>query len=502
MNIRITQNILFIFVFLGVWLNSSVNTFAQGAPIKERPLEVILGIDKILKLDFSPNPQIQVGDESLVRITMIPQKREITFTGLKPGKTSVTLRNNVGDVKAKFLVTITANDQSRLVKELKDFLGDVEGLEIGIKSGTVYIGGNIIVPNDIGRVVKVLNQDKFGEVLFLVELSPQTERLVARKMQEEIQKSQLPDVTVRVVNHTYWLEGIVNSEGKKRQAEDIAKAFYPDKIASLAERTGQISQVQKPSIQNFIQVNEKSQPPPLDKLIKITAQFVELTKDYSKTFGFKWTPLLSNGSGEINFGRTGGGGVTTRSEGTLSGTISNLFPKLNSAKQAGYARVVQSGVIVVKDKKEGRISKSESRRFSLGSGEFAQAQTANAQFTVDVKPEVLQDEKVNLTLNITVSTNIGADPPATQSNTLKTEIIVKSKDSAVVGGIVINKSSTDYDKLPPDEVENASPLFNFVRGKAFSNSKSQFVVFVTPEIVESATGGTDDIKRKFRRRRR
>jgi pilus assembly protein CpaC len=119
-----------------------------------------------------------------------------------------------------------------------------------------------------------------------------------------------------------------------------------------------------------------------------------------------------------------------------------------------------------------------------------------------VKPEVLQDEKVNLTLNITVSTNIGADPPATQSNTLKTEIIVKSKDSAVVGGIVINKSSTDYDKLPPDEVENASPLFNFVRGKAFSNSKSQFVVFVTPEIVESATGGTDDIKRKFRRRRR
>lgn len=473
---------------------------ATGA--KETPVEVVLGIDKIVKLDFAPDAQIQVGNESLLRITLIPVKREITFKGLKPGKTSVTLRNNVGDIKAKFLVTITANDQSRLVKELKDFLGDVEGLEIGIKGETVYVGGQIIVPNDIGIIAQVLGQEKFAEVLYLVELSPQTERLIARKMQDEIQKNQLPDVTVRVVNHTYWLEGIVNSEGKKRRAEEIAKAFYPDKIASLAERKNVVRKVKKDDIQNFIQVNEKSEPPPLEKLIKVTAQFVELTKDYSRAFGFKWTPLLSNGAGSISFGKTTDGGVTTRSNGTLSGTISNLFPKLNSAKQAGYARVVQSGVVLVKDKKNGTISKQDTRRFSLGTGEFAQSQQATASFTVDVRPEVLQEERINMVLNVTVSTNVGADPPSTQSNNVKTEIIVKSKESAVIGGIVINKSSTDYDKLAPDEVEGASPLFNFIRGKSFSNSKSQFVVFVTPEIIESASTGADDIKRKFRRRRR
>lgn len=490
-------------VFFSITLVLNIQAFAQSNPdVKEKPIEVILGIDKIEKLDFSPNPQIQIGNESFLRITMIPQKREITFTGLKPGKTSVTLRNNVGDVKAKFLVTITANDQSKLVKELKDFLGDVEGLEIGIKGETVYVGGNIIVPNDIGLVVKVLNQEKFGEVLFLVELSPQTERLVARKMQEEIQKNQLPNVSVRVVNHAYWLEGIVNSEAKKKRAEEIARAFYPDRIASLAERTQQVVQAQRFNIQNFIQVNEKSQPPPLEKLIKITAQFVELTKDYTKTFGFRWTPLLSNGAGEINIGRTNTGGVTTRSSQTLSGTISNLFPKLNSAKQAGYARVVQSGVVIVKDKKKGTITKSDTRRFSLGSGEFQQAQEASATFTLNVTPEIKQEERINLILGINVSTNIGANPPSTQSNIINTEVIVKSKESAVVGGIVINKSSTDYDKLPPDEVDGASPLFNFVKGKAYTNTKTQFVVFVTPEIVESASTSTDDIKRKFRRRRR
>jgi len=474
----------------------------QSASPIEKPVEVILGIDKIDKLDFAPNTQVQIGNESLLRITMIPQKREITFTGLKPGKTSVTLRNSVGDIKAKYLITITANDQSRLVKELKDFIGDVEGLEIGVKGETVYVGGNIIVPNDIGRVVKVLSQAKFESVLFLVELSPQTERLVARKMQEEIQKNQLPNVTVRVVNHTYWVEGIVTSEGQKRRAEEIAKAFYPDRIASLAERTDQVIQAQKPAIQNFIQVNEKSQPPPVPKLLKITAQFVELTKDYSKAFGFKWTPLLSNGAGSISIGKTNNGGVTTRSDGTLSGTISNLFPKLNSAKQAGYARVVQSGVLVVKDNTTGKISKDDTRRFSLGAGEFQQASSATARFSVEVLPQILQEEKINMKIGVNVSTNVGQDPPATQSNNISTEIVVKSKESAVVGGIVVDKSSTDYDKLPPDEVEGANPLFNFIRSKSYTNSKTQFVVFVTPVIIESASTGADEIKRKFRRRRR
>lgn len=493
----------FFFYFLGgLWL--SFGAFAQApAEVKEKPIDIILGIDKVLKLDFTPNTQVQIGNESLLQRTVIPQKREITLTGQKPGKTSVIIRDNVGDIRAKYLVTITSNDQSKLVKELKDFIGDVEGLEIGVKGETVYVGGNIIVPNDIGRVVKVLSQPKFDGVLFLVELSPQTERLVARKMQDEIQKNGgLNNVTVRVVNHIYWLEGIVTSDGAKKRAEEIAKAFYPDRIATLAERTDQVRQASKASIYNFIQVNAKSQPQPIPKLVKVTAQFVELTKDFTRTFGFKWTPLLSNGSGQINFGKTNNGTVTTQSSGTLSGTISNLFPKLNSAKQAGYARVVQSGIVVVKDNVQGKITKSDTRKFALGSGQFTQAATSNASFSVTVKPNILQDEKINMKIGVTVSSIVGGNAAATQENSVSTELVVKSKDSAVVGGIVVNKTSTDYNKVPSDQVQNASPLFSFIRSKALASSKTQFVVFVTPEIIESASGSTEEIKKKFRRRAR
>ena len=108
-------------------------------------------------------------------------------------------------------------------------------------------------------------------------------------------------------------------------------------------------------------------------------------------------------------------------------------------------------------------------------------------------------------MGISVSANVG-NPPTVQKNDVSTAIIVKSKESAVVGGIVVNKNATAYDKDPPggvqDTDENTSELFSFVRSKARTTSKSQFVVFVTPEIIESASQGAEDIKRKFRRRRR
>jgi pilus assembly protein CpaC len=46
----------------------------------------------------------------------------------------------------------------------------------------------------------------------------------------------------------------------------------------------------------------------------------------------------------------------------------------------------------------------------------------------------------------------------------------------------------------------ATPLFRLLRSKNYSTTKSQYVMFVTPEIIESASVGTEEIRKKFRRR--
>lgn len=499
--------------FLGLMFTGTV--LAQGtAPakdeIKEQNIEVVLGIDKIIKLDFvlTKQKQVQIGNPSALNFQILPSTKELVFKGQKPGKTSVTLRSSVGDVKAKYLVNVTTNDQSKVVQELREFLGDVEGLEIGIKGEYVYVGGNIVVPSDIGRVVVIL--EKYPDVIRLVELSPQTQRIIAKKMQEEIQKAGMKDVQVRIVNKQYWLEGVVTSKGEPERAETIANSYLPNGILSLAERTDSVTRGKRKIIQNFIQLNEKKKQEPPPKLIKITAQFVELTRDYNKIFGFTWSPTLGTGNGQINLGRGNAGDLTTGSSNALSATISNLFPKLASAKSAGFARVIQSGVLLVKDGIPGPVSinKSSNKRFGIGTGEFTKSGEARAGFTLTVRqPKILQEENIEMGLGVTVSVNVGT-PPETINNGVNTVVMIKNKETAVIGGIVVNKSATDFDRDPPggvqtiDDATQASPLFSFVKSKSYQTSRNQFVVFVTPQIVESASEGTEEIKKKFRQRRR
>jgi len=473
--------------------------------VEEQQIDMVLGIDKIVKLDFVAHPKLQVGNQSLVGYTLIPQKKEITFKGLKPGRTSVTVRNTVGDINARYLLNITASDLSNLVLELKEFLSQIEGLEIGIKGDSVYLGGQIVVPADYGLINLVLKKYSDKGILDMVELSPQTQRMVAQKMQEEIHKNGMKDVTVRIVNKAYWLEGFVISKAERNLAGKIAVAFMPENVASLAEREGAVQKAGgKKILHDFIVVNEKKAEVPIPQLIKITAQFVLLNKDYNRVFGFKWIPVLSGDGAQINFGKTNDGGVSTQSANSFSGTISNLLPKLASAKSAGYARIIQSGVVVVKDKVQAQLKKNLKQPFALGSGEFTRAEEANAGFDLKVTPTILAKERVDMNVGVSVSA-VEGNPPNTQEQNVTTHLVVKSRETAVVGGVSIQQSTTAYDKDPPfgqDNFEDVQPLFTFIRSKNLKSSRNQFVVFVTPELIDNAHTGTKDILKKFRQRSR
>lgn len=467
-----------------------------------KEIEIIVGLEKIITLDFIPNTLIKIANENLVSAQVAPQKKQILLTGVKAGDTTLTVRDLAGDIKLRYLLKVTASDQSRVIVQLKELLGDVEGLEIGIKGDAVFVGGQIVVPSDIGKVVVVL--EKYPDVLRLVELSPQTQLIIARKMQDEMQKSGLKDVTVRVVNGSYWIEGVVNSDSETLKVEQIAKAYIPDQIQNLARRTDAVQSTKKNLYEILLTVNTKPKPEPAVKLFEITAQFVELTKSYDKTFGFSWTPTIGAGGGSIQVGKSASGGVTTSSQGTLSATISNLFPKLNSLKSAGHARVIQSGVIVVKDGIEGTINKTTTINYALGTGDNLKTGQAKAGFDMKITPTMLQEEKINLKLGISIKATDGGSAPIELDNSITTQIIVKSNESAVVGGVVSNKFTTDFDRDPPsnDTIQGGYPLFSFLKSKKYSTNRSQFVIFVTPKIIESAATGAQDIERKFRKRSR
>jgi pilus assembly protein CpaC len=466
-----------------------------------KAVDVVVGLEKIIKLDFVPNTVVKLANENLASYQVVPSKKEINLTGLKAGETTLTLRDTAGDIRARYLVKVTASDQSKVIVQLKELLSDVEGLEIGLKGDSVYVGGHIVVPSDIGKVVVIL--DKYPDVLRLVELSPQTQIIIARKMQEEIQKSNFKDVTVRVVNGSFWIEGVVSAEDDSRRVEQIVNAYLPDQIQNLARRTEAVQSIKKRPYEILLTFNAKPKQEPLPKLFKITAQFVELTKGYDRLFSFTWNPVIGGDGGSIAVGKSNSGGVTTSSNGALAATISNLFPKLNSAKSAGHARVVESGVVVVKENVVGSIRKQTTIPYQIGNTDNAKPGQAVSGFSMNITPKMLQEEKIDLVIDINVSSTSNDATPRTLDNSIKTTIVVKSQESAVIGGVVTNNTSTDFDKDgDPLTITNGAPLFSFVKSKKYSTNRTQFVMFITPEVIESASSGATDIERKFRKRSR
>ncbi len=489
-------------------LSWAQGTGATGVVAQEKELEVAVGIDEIQKIDFDYSQKVLIGNESLLKLTIIPNRKEIIFKGIKPGRTNVTIRDTVGDVRLIYNVMITASGKSNIVSELRELIGDVEGLDITIKGGKVLVSGEIVVPDDIGRVSKVLVNYQ-NDVLTLIELSPQTQRVIARKMADELARNNLKDVTVRVVNKAYWLEGVVSSKSKKDLAEEIANSYLPPKISTLSSQDNRFQTVKdKPDIYNFIAINEKKEAQPPPKMVKVTAQFVELSKGYNKVFGFKWAPLMGDDESSISVGPTSDGSLSTNSKGTLTATITSLFPKLLSAKGANYARVIQSGMIVMRDQQTGTINKDTTIPFAIGSGDFTKATEAKIQFNLSVTPKLLEQEQMEMAVNLTVSTQAGSSSgtPLVTTNSINTNLILKSKESSAIGGIVQNSSSTNYDNDPfPSAAQTSSgavaqPLFRLIRSKDYATNKNQYVIFITPEIVESASAGTEEIRKKFRRR--
>ena len=119
------------FLFLSLFF-FSVN-FAQAqqsatTAVPNKDLEVAMGIDQVENVDFDYSTKITIGNEQLLKLVLVPQKKEIIFKGLKPGRTTVLVRDTVGDIRQQYTVVVTATGKSNTVSELRELIGDVEGL--------------------------------------------------------------------------------------------------------------------------------------------------------------------------------------------------------------------------------------------------------------------------------------------------------------------------------------------------------------------------------------
>ena len=456
-------------------------------------LNLTVGLTHDEKLSFLPEGPKFEGDFSrCAKISLAPETKTLRFSPENIGTCTLTIRDARLRKVYEYRIIIKRSNLDAVAREIKNLLGEIEGIQIKIANNKVIVDGQILLPRDMKRIASVVAQYK-DTASNLVTLSPLAQRKIASFIERDVNN---PDIQVRAVNNRFILEGVANDQAEKDRAEIIAKTYVPDEVVESGDEAIKKRKVLQTVI-NLLTVKQAPPPEP-GKMIQVVLHYVELKKDYERGFRFQWTPSLSDNSGvTFKSGSASGGGVVSE----IMGTISNLLPKLNWAKAHGYARVLQSSTIIVQDSKLGTFESNQRVPYqTIGAEGQISTQFENVGITTKVTPQILggKSDSVHLQVDFVVSSLVGMTPngPLINRNNVNTVIMVRSGQSAAIGGLVQSSSGTDYNKLPAAASDN--PIISLYASKNFRRDQSQFVVFITPVIKSSASEGADEVKKKFR----
>jgi pilus assembly protein CpaC len=440
-----------------------------------------------------PGAEFRGDHKTITKVALAREYQKLRFTPVKPGIATMTINDKTGAKIFEYRIEVRDSKLTRVVREMRALLSDIEGITIKIVNDKVVVDGKIIHPEDMNRIVGVLKQYAADSVASLVEVSPFAQQKIAEIIEREINN---PDVQVKARNGKYILSGEVNSQFELGQADLIARTYVPPPMFGAAESDDVIKKKKEDPVVNLLVIRQQPEAPP-KKLIQIVIHYVELSKDYSKSSRFQWTPGITD-STAVSFTRDSRqpSGVAA----TITGTINNLLPHLNWAKAHGFARILQTTDVITEQGVMGMVSQSTQIPFvkqtTLGASTVDQAKV---EITSRVTPDIQnpRSDLIHLVMEFTIGSliAISSSGPITSHNTTSTTVNVRSGESAAVAGLIRNAQTMDYNKVP-DTVQN--PLFSFYNSKAFQKNQSQFVVFITPVIKSSASSGTEKIKEKFR----
>jgi pilus assembly protein CpaC len=473
-------------------------TVIRVDPKRQKRLQLFIGVEHQEPVPYIPVKARFKGDYKKITKLGIDRDRNILrFQPTTDGTGTLTIEDEKENKVYEFQIIVGKSTLTKTAQEIQSLLSDVEGITIKIINNRVVIDGQVLLPREMNRIIGVVAQ--FGDTLAssLVTLSPIAQRKIAQAIVNDINN---PEITVRAINDKFILEGMASDQTEKDRADAIAQMYVPDVIKEMGEKEGTIVKLRKTFVLNLIQLKPSSPKDP-GKIIQIVVHYVELNKNYEKSFRFQFTPTLEDKStvSFTNDSRAPGGVIST-----LTGIVSNLLPKLNWAKSHGHARILKSSTIIVLDGQKGEIKNVVKVPYATVNGQ-GQSSTnfEEAGLTTTVTPAILnpRSDSIRLNVDFAMKSLLGQTDqgPMVSSNSMQTVIVVRSGQSAAVGGVISNDNGTDYNKLPKSNVAS-DPLISLYASKSFQRNQSQFVVFLTPIIKASASQGAEKVKQKFKLR--
>ncbi len=182
---------------------------------------------------------------------------------------------------------------------------------------------------------------------------------------------------------------------------------------------------------------------------------------------------------------SGAGGAIGMTLGSLSGAV-NINLRLSAMEEIGHVRSIAAPKITTLDNVEAKITQGVEIPYPQSSAQGNTVIMKQAVLSLSVTPHVTNDNMVQMKIEVTKDepdlTNRGADGSlGISKKSAKTELLVRSGDTAVIGGIYKHQSSLIYRKVPWfADIPIVGWLF---KSQYKKDSRSELLIFITPRVL-------------------
>ncbi len=431
-------------------------------------LEVPVGSSRVIQVPGLS--KIAVGDPSVAAVRAVGNN-QVLVIGSSEGRTTLMIWKSNGQ-RVTYSVVVHKVDPNEIVNEIKELLGDREGINVRVVGDHIYIEGSAYTQEDYDRVQSIL--DIYPNVRNFVRISPNAKRLVANNLNAQFQRAGMKNVVARVVGSTIFLEGSVESDNDLKRANLIT--------AALGEK-----------VENLLTVGIK-------KMIMADVEFVEISRSNNTKLGFHW-PFDLTGQESLQFNQIGIVGMPSSTNfQIISGPFLSQFT-IDDLLNEGYARLLAQPKLV--------CASGEKAEFLAG-GEIPIPEVTMGTAMVEYKdygvilklqPTADAQGNIRMALEGEVSqvdwsnavTFSGYSLPAFKVRRFRSNVGVKHGEAIVLSGLFLNEQEKDVAKMPPFAyIPIIGVLF---KDYTFTGAKQELIIWVKPYIV---TPDSDRVVRMIR----
>ena len=176
------------------------------------------GIQKVITVPGIS--RIAIGNPSVVDVTPLGAN-SLILLGQTEGRTTLMIWKSNGS-RLSYMVSVHKKDPDKIIEEIKDILGDRDGLSLRKVGDRIILEGDALTAEDADFAARVANL--YPQVVNFVRISPNAKRLLANSINAALQRAGLKNVQVSVVGNTILIEGSVESQQDLQKADLIIKA--------------------------------------------------------------------------------------------------------------------------------------------------------------------------------------------------------------------------------------------------------------------------------------